>query len=179
VASWWTPIWSGFYNIWSPLQNAAEILNALLPYMAPYEQQRGAQALAELSVEGTLPGAEAYWAVQGSPVSTERWQAQASALRSFRLPEWFDQSPEAAWMRSLTEAVGQAGPRTTRASQVQYASRIQDVLRRAPNEYMAAIGQALAWPTLTAPSYGQAAPMGTYLHGFRVKGGLVSNPWFV
>lgn len=177
--SWWVPWSYGGYNLEEPSLNAYELLNWFLPAMAPYEQSLAAQSLYELGAQEVLPQAlPGYARPIGTPGTTADWLSRVSGVRNAPTPDWFAGSPEANWLQSLHSAASGLRPDMTRSQQRLWRQGYEDVMARAPNQEMAALGSFLYNPTLQAPRFGQAAPLGTYLQDYQVRGGLVANPWY-
>jgi hypothetical protein len=94
------------------------------------------------------------------------------------IPDYLRGSPEGNWFEQLSGAAGGVRPGMTREAQKRWADQYGNIMAQAPNEQMAALGGNLFNPSFREAMPGYAAAMGSYARAPRVKGGLVSNPWY-
>jgi len=187
-------------------ERQATILNLLLPFLNPMEQQSAANTIATtqspeiqaavgsgynrpaagataestwLAGLGNLSTVLGYPAVPGAATTAPGPAGdQARALQ-----QWQGErnslagDPNAAFLQSLGQLANQIGGARTRAQQ-QAAKGAYDQWMGNTSDFMQGVGSQLLNPLLTSPRYGSAATFGTYTNPYSVKGGLVSNPWY-
>lgn len=173
MPSWWTPFQ---YSGYEPSGVGYELLNWLIPYMAPMEQAAMGRYLwgLEQSTPGTLPQPlpSGYGTAQGQATTTAAWLRGLTGLSTPGRG-----TPAENWFTSLAGI--KPTQNMTRQQQREWRQNYQDMLQTAPDEFAASAAEHVFNPTLWAPEPGQAAPLGRYLTSYRTKGGLVSNPWFI
>lgn len=171
--SWWLPFQ---YYGYEPAGMQYELLNWLIPYMAPFEQAQVGRYLSavEQSTPGTLPVPlpSGYGTARGTPGLTSQWLA---GLAGLSMPG--RSTPAENWLAGLAGLAPTQG--MTRQQQREWRQTYEDTLQTAPDPFAASAAEHVFNPTLLRPEYGQAAPLGRYLMPYRTKGGLVANPWFV
>jgi hypothetical protein len=177
--SWWT-----WWDIpYEPYVAPYELMNAVIPYLAPYEQALAGRqiAYAALTTPGLLPeslGAidlSGYERARGEPGLVPTW-LQGLTVEP-RLPG--RETPEEVWVRGLFADAQDLARRNTRENQRLFGTRLSDALANAPSTEARALGELLFSPTFKRPEYGSVPLPARYIQPYRVKGGLVSNPWFV
>lgn len=196
-----------WYDWWRPLgvghtESEAAYLNLLLPFMNPFEQAGAARRIAGIDspdIRGRIK--ENYALPSGGPASEQSWFGRLAGLENAlanprgwirREPgmapgfegQWAEElaslegDPNLSWLHSLGQVAAQVGTARTRQQQRDARAAIEQWLTSAP-ETMSGIGESLLNPYLNAPRYGAAATFGTYANPYRIRGGLVANPWYV
>jgi len=185
-------------------ERQATILNLLLPFLNPMEQQSAANTIATTqSPEIQAAVGSGYNRPNAGATSTDQWLAGLgglSTMMGYPVAESYDSGgvlrpaestegqwqaeraslagdPNAAFLQSLGQLANQIGGAKTRAQQ-QAAKGAYDQWMGNTSDFMQGVGSQLLNPLLTSPRYGSAATFGTYTNPYSVKGGLVSNPWY-
>jgi hypothetical protein len=176
--SWYDPWQVGFYNeTLAPL----DLLNALIPFMAPAQQ---AQAGQYLFGQGATDSSIANWTKNynvggAAPSSTADWLKGMGGVSGTALPSYYDtSSPEYNWLTSLTKASQGLGANPNRQQQQQWKSAYDTMMGQAPSDMMKGVGALAFNPTLTRPEFGSVAPLGQYTQRYHQKAGMTSNPWY-
>ncbi len=176
--SWYSPWQAGLYNqTLAPL----DLLNALIPFMAPAEQASAGQYLfSQSAVDDTIAKwVQGYNQPSAAPSSTTDWLKGMGQVSGAALPSYYDtSSPEYNWLTSLTKASQGLGASPNRQQQQQWKSTYDTMMGQAPSDMMKGVGAYLFNPTLARPEFGSAAPLGQYSSRYHTKAGLVSNPWY-
>ena len=182
MANWWTP-WEYAYNVDNPELNAYQFMNWFAPYMAPYESAAVGQYLGGIGAQGALPSNmrwQGYAAAQGAPTSYENWLGNVGQIGQAGLPAALADSPEGAWLTSLTGSAGALlKPGATREQQSMWGQTYQDLLGRAPSDLMRDLGTRLYSPTAMSAPYGASYTSGQFGRVPRMKGGLTGNPSYI
>ncbi len=177
IGNWWQP-WS--FETYNQELLPYETMNWLLPWMAPTEQSRGANWLQEQSTQGAFPTDLSGYKQPPAATGAQRdWLSQIGQFDAGSLPRYAQDSPEMAWLGSLSNAGKGLNPGMSRQQQREWNQNYGSVMASAPNDQWSQIGQMMYRPTLQRPEYGQAAPLGQYMSNYRTKGGLVANPWYI
>jgi hypothetical protein len=174
--SWWNPYSIGQYNeVGSPI----ELMNLLLPLMAPYQQGQMGQYLYSQRAGDTDWSNLFAGYNQNQPVGTAQdWLKNAGAGVPGGIPSYLQNSPDVNWLQGLMSAGAGLTPTMTHGQQRQFKNSYEDIMAQAPNNQMASLGAALYNPTLQNAQFGSAAGIGTYLNKPLIKGGLVANPYY-
>ncbi len=179
LPSWWTP-WQ-YGTGWDEKAAPIELMNWLIPYMAPKNQAGAAnylygQRAAAPELYNQFGG---YGSVTGNATPTDQWLKNISGFNQSSLPSYYDvSSPEYNWLMGGQNLSKQLNPNMSRQNQMGYSQGLNDWMNQAPSKEMQGVGTYLMNPTLTRPEYGSAAALGNYQQPFKLRGGLVSNPWY-
>jgi hypothetical protein len=175
---WWQDWTAGTYNdVLYPL----EVINLLIPYMQPAEQRTASRYLYnQRAADDTLSNWLSGYNVTSvaAPVSQRSYLQDINRAATASLPEYDLNNPAANWLTSVLGLGRNLRPGMSRAAQRDWRSAYDTLLAEAPSE---SLRQAVSYvynPTLSRPEYGSATLFGQYAQPYRVKGGLVGNPYY-